>query len=63
VELATTTLRVLLTGAPKALSITLSRDGGEIFADSPSVKYRESEPNGPDCGVCRSASMDLTVAD
>jgi len=62
VQLATTTLRVLLTGAPKALSVTLSRDGGEVFADSPTLKYRESEPNGPDCGVCRSASVDLTVA-
>jgi hypothetical protein len=63
VELATTTMRVLVADAPKALSITLSRDGGELLSDSPTLTYGESEPNGPDCGVCRSAHVDLTVAD
>lgn len=65
-ELATTALRVLVDAAPKTLSLSLSRGGTVLLAVSPMLnyresEYRESEPNGPDCGVCRSASIELTV--
>lgn len=56
-------LRVLVDSTPMALDLSLSRDGTVILAESPTLTYQESHPNGPDCGVCRSASVDLTVAD
>jgi hypothetical protein len=56
-------LRVLVGSTPKALGLSLSRDGTVILAESPTLTYQESHPNGPDCGVCRSTTVDLTVVD
>jgi hypothetical protein len=56
-------LRVLVDSAPKSLGLSLSRDGTVILAESPTLTYQESHPNGADCGVCRSTSVDVTVVD
>lgn len=56
-------LRLLSDLAPKALSLSLSLEGRSVLAESPTLTYEESYPNGPDCGVCRSASVELTVED
>lgn len=56
-------LRVRVGSTPKALGLSLSRDGIVILAESPALTYEESHPNGPDCGVCRSTRVDFTVVD
>ncbi len=49
--------RAVVPGAPpNSVSLTVSRDGQELFSHSwADVKFNESEPNGEGCGVHYSA--------
>ncbi len=53
---------ILLTATPKAVTITLSRDGAQLVTKSFTPTYKTSRPNGPDCEpTCTSASDTLAL--
>jgi hypothetical protein len=51
------------TGGPESLSLTALQDGVEIGAlKLGSIDYREDEPNGPGCGVAKTAVASISLA-
>ena len=53
---------IQVSGAPKAVKLTISRDGQPLHAAELTPTYTESRPNGPDCGpVCRGAAATIAV--
>jgi hypothetical protein len=55
-------LWLFVSGTPRQLTVRMSRDSSEILSERREPLYSDDEPNGPGCGVVRSASVDLTVA-
>jgi hypothetical protein len=50
-----------VSGTPAVFSVSLERDGVELIGQTVSPTYKESRPNGPECGpVCRQAKVELT---
>jgi hypothetical protein len=46
---------------PANLSLTLRRDGNVLLSHEETLSYRDTFPNGPECGSrCRRASLDLS---
>jgi hypothetical protein len=47
-------------GTPARFSVALARDAETVVEESGELAYRESRPNGPECGpVCSSAEVEL----
>ena len=48
---------ILLASTPRAVKITVSRDGAQLVTKDFTPKYKTSQPNGPDCEpTCTSAT-------
>jgi hypothetical protein len=51
------------TGGPESLSLTALQDDVEIGAlELDAIDYREKEPNGPGCGVAKTAVVSISIA-
>ncbi|MEZ4229086.1 MAG: hypothetical protein R3B89_07985 [Polyangiaceae bacterium] len=49
-------------GAPKQVTISISRDGSELIKQVFEPVYTESQPNGPGCEpICHQASASVTI--
>jgi hypothetical protein len=56
------TLEVMLPGTPSDVVLRLDRDGTTLVDQTQALTYKESRPNGPDCGpVCQQASVVVAV--
>jgi hypothetical protein len=55
-------LLLIVVGTPKQLPLRVSRDASQIWSEEPSPAYQERDQNGPGCGICRGATVELTFA-
>ena len=54
--------RLVITGTPARIELTLVRDGQAILEEKLEPAYQDVYPNGDECGgACRQASLDFTI--
>jgi len=62
-ELGQQALQIRFSVNPERLGLRLLRDGDVVLSSDGAPPYEKFYPNGRDCGVCWTASMELTVED
>lgn len=55
------TLLIDLKSAPAQLPLRVSYQNREVLKQQLTPSYKDSYPNGPDCGVCRSAKVAVSL--
>jgi hypothetical protein len=57
-------LELEIPGTPSSLHVRIDRSGETVLDESWRPKYRELQPNGPDCGpICRRSSTEATLSE